>query len=53
MKDELLEELQDARIQELERRVDMLVKALKTTATAFEEQQKFNRIVKDTITGGK
>ena len=53
MKDELLEELQDARIQELERRVDVLVQAIKTTATAFEEQQKFNLIVKDTITKGK
>lgn len=53
MKDELLEELQDTRIKELERRVEVLTEAIKTISKCFEEQQKFNEIVKETITGRK
>jgi hypothetical protein len=50
---EVHEELQDSRIAELERRVEVLTESLKTTIKVFEQQQQFNNLVKDTITGGK
>jgi len=50
---EVHEELQDSRIKELERRVEALTESLKTTIRLFEQQQEFNNLVKETITGGK